>query len=129
MVQSVQHSKWMGCRKAAAASTNVAEGTSMGIIEAFGAEETDTYAHLKAALIAKLSPNTDKHRLIAREWLAVRQLWEGNESIDELARDLERLLDQVSPGLSGDLKDKELKYHLMNVLPEKVLFQLKVLPA
>jgi len=89
----------------------------------------DTYDHLKAALLSKLSPDSDKYRLGARERLAGRRLREGNESVDELAQDLERLLDQASPGLQGNLKDKELKYHLMNVLPDKVSFQLKLLLA
>jgi len=105
------------------------KGRAWAVYEALGNEETDSYAHLKAALLTKLSPDTDEHRLSARERLANRRLREGSESIDELARDIERLLDQASPGLPGDLKDKELKYHLMNALPEKVSFQLKLLPA
>ena len=99
------------------------------VYEAIADDQTDTYARLKAALLAKLSPDTDKHRLSARERLAIRRLRGGSESIDELARDIDRLLDQASLGLQGDLRDKELKYHLMNALPEKVSFQLKLLPA
>ena len=89
--------------------------------ETLGDNETGSYDHLKAALLAKLSPDTDDHRLSAREQLAGRRLWEGNESVDELAQDLEKLQDQASPGLQGDLKDKDLKYHLMNVLPDSVV--------
>ena len=105
------------------------KGQAWTVYEALGDDQMDTYAHLKAALLAKLSPDIDEHCLNARERLASRRLCEGSESVDELARDLERLLDQASLGLQGDLKDKELKYHLMNTLPEKVSFQLKVLPA
>ena len=105
------------------------KGRAWAVYEALGNDQTDTYDHQKAALLAKLSPDTDEHRLSARERLASRRLREGRESIDELARDIERLLDQASPGLPGDLKDKELKYHLMNALPEKVSFQLKLLPT
>jgi len=104
-------------------------GRAWAVYEALAGDQTDTYAHLKAALLAKLSPDTDEHRLSAREQLAIRRLCEGSESIDELARDIERLSHQASLGLQGDLRDKELKYHLMNALTEKVSFQLKLLPA
>ena len=50
------------------------------------------------------------------------------ESVDELAHDLERLLDKASPGFPAEIQDRELKYHLMNALPEKVSLQLKLLP-
>ena len=101
------------------------KGRAWAAYEALGEDQTDIYAHLKAALLAKLSTNTDEHRLSAREGLASRLVHEGSESVDELAQDLERLLDQASPGFQGDLNDKELKYHLMNVLPERYHFNRK----
>ena len=48
--------------------------------------------------------------------------------MDELARDLERLLDRSSPGFPATICEAELRFHLMNSLPEKVAFQLKLLP-
>ena len=48
--------------------------------------------------------------------------------MDELARDLERLLDKASPDLPAEVRNKELKFHLMNTLPDKVSLQLKLLP-
>ena len=48
--------------------------------------------------------------------------------MDELARDLERLLDKASPDLPAEVRNKELKFHLMNALPDKVSLQLKLLP-
>ena len=42
---------------------------------------------------------------------------------------MERLLDKASPGLPAEIRDRELKYHLMNALPEKVSLQLKLLPT
>ena len=49
--------------------------------------------------------------------------------MDKLARDLERLLDKASPNLPIEIRDRQLKFHLMNALPEKVLLQLKLLPT
>ena len=51
------------------------------------------------------------------------------ESVDKLTHDLERLLDKALPGLPAEIRDRELKYHLMNTLPEKILLQLKLLPT
>ena len=59
--------------------------------------------------------------------LSKRHLREG-ESVDELARDIEKLLDQASPGLPNEVKDSELRFHLINSLPERVSLQLKVQP-
>jgi len=50
------------------------------------------------------------------------------ESTDELARDLERLLDRASSRLLVNVRDTKLRYHVINALPEKVAFQLKLLP-
>ena len=51
--------------------------------------------------------------------------------VDELARDLEHLLDKASSAfpLAISCRDRELKFHLMSALPEKVSLQLKLLPA
>ena len=49
----------------------------------------------------------DEHHLSAREQLSSKRLCEGSESIDELAQDVERLLDQASPRLQVDLRDKK----------------------
>ena len=51
------------------------------VYETLGADKMDTYDHLKAALLSKLSPDPDKHRLSARKQLAGRRLREGNESV------------------------------------------------
>ena len=88
--------------------------------------ETDIYEHLKAALWKRLSPDMEEDRLTAHEQLPVRKFREGGESIDELARDLERLLDKASPGLPAAVRDSELCFHLMNSLPERVALQLKL---
>ena len=62
-------------------------------------EEKDTYTHLKEVLLKSLSPDTEEDRLSTQEELAHRHFREGQESIDELARDIEKLLDKASPGL------------------------------
>ena len=99
------------------------------IFEVLTEEQTDTYAHLKEALFARLSPGTDEDRVCAREQLAQRKLCGNRESVDELARELERLLDKASPGLPVEIRNRELKYHLMNALPERVSLQSKHLPT
>ena len=104
------------------------KGRAWAVYEALTEEETDTYAHLKAALLAQLSPDMDEERLRARDELARRRLREDVESIDELARDLEKLLERASPDLPQATKSTELRFHLINALPEKISFQLKLLP-
>ena len=104
------------------------KGHARAIFDFLGEDEIDSYDHLKTALLKWLSPDTEEDRLTAREQLSRRKLHEGRESIDELVRDLERLLDKASPGLPAELRDSELYFHLMNFLPERVAFQLKLLP-
>ena len=104
------------------------KGRAWAVYEALTEEETDTYAHLKAALLAQLSPDMDEERLRARDELARRRLREDVESVDELARDLEKLLERASPDLPQATKSTELRFHLINALPEKISFQLKLLP-
>ena len=103
-------------------------GRAWAVFDSLGEDDTDTFDHLKAALLLRLSPDTDEDRMVAREKLSVRKFRDGGESIDELARDLERLLDRASPGLPVNVRDTELRFHLINALPEQVAFQLKLLP-
>ena len=98
------------------------KGHAWAVYKALTEEETDTYAHLKAALLAQLSPDTDEERLRARDELARMQLREDVESVDELARDLEKLLERASPDLPQATKSTELRFHLTNALPEKISF-------
>ena len=58
----------------------------------------------------------------------LRRFREGVESVDKLARDLESMLDKSSPGLAAEIHEAELRFHLVNSLPEKDVFQLKVSP-
>ena len=81
------------------------------------------------AVLTEEQTDTDEDRVCAREQLAQRKLRGDRESVDVLARELERLLDKASPGLPVEIRDRELKYHLMNVLPERVSLQLKLLPT
>ena len=90
-------------------------------------EEMDTYKHMKAAILKRLCPDTEEDRVVARKRLSKRCLHEG-ESVDELAHDIEKLLDQASPGLPNEVKDMQLRFHLINSLPERVSLQLKVQP-
>ena len=75
-----------------------------------------------------MDPDTDEHWLATRGQLSHRRLREGVESIDELARDLDNLIDQASPGLPTETHEVELPFHLINSLPYNVAFQLKLQP-
>ena len=48
--------------------------------------------------------------------------------MDELARDIEKLLDRAAPGLEGAVRTTELRLYLISALPERISFQLKLLP-
>jgi len=103
-------------------------GRAWAVFDSLGDDTTDTYDHLKTALLQRLSPDTDEDKMVAHERLSARELQDGGESIDELAHDLESLLDKVSPRLLADVRDTELRFHLINSLPEKIALQLKLLP-
>ena len=104
------------------------KGRAWAIYDVLGGGDTDTYDHLKDALLQRLSPDTEEDHLAAQERLSRRKLQEGRERIDKLARDLKKLLDKSSPGLPTAIRDTELRYHLINSLPERIAFQLKLLP-
>ena len=80
----------------------------------------------------RFNPDTDENRMVAREQLMLGWFREGVESVDKLARNLERMLYRSFPGefpgLPAEIREAELRFHLMNSLPEKVAFQLKVSP-
>ena len=103
-------------------------GRAWAIFDALPDTDTDTYDHLKKALLDRLNPDTDEDRMSARDALSRRRLREDRESVDELARDIEKLLDKASPGLPPDVRDTELRFHLSSALPEKIAFQLKLSP-
>ena len=104
------------------------QGRAWAVYDFLIEEETDTYAHLKEALLQQLCPDTDEERLVARDELSRRRLRESQESIDELARDTEKLLEKALPDLPDAVKKTELRFHLINALLERVSFQLKLSP-
>ena len=66
----------------------------------------------------------DEESLRAREEMARRQFREGSESVNELARDLEKAFPDLPPAV----KSTEPQYHLINALLKKISFHLKLLP-
>ena len=64
-------------------------GHAWAVFNSLGEGDTDTYDHLKAALLLRLSPDTDEDSVAAREKLSVRKFQDEGESIDKLAHDLE----------------------------------------
>ena len=102
-------------------------GRAWAIFDSLSDDQRDTYEKLKKALLERLDPDTDEDRLSARDKLARRQLRDG-ESVDELARDIEKLLEKASPGLPAAARETELRFHLSMALPEKISFQLKLMP-
>ena len=59
--------------------------------------------------------------MVSREKLSRRQL-RDSESIDELARAIEKLFDRAYSGLPDGVRDSELGFHFMNSLLEKIAF-------
>ena len=70
--------------------------------------DTDSYEHLKATILKRLCPDTKEDRIVAREKLSQIRIREG-ESVDKIAREVEKLLDQASPGLPEELRESELR--------------------
>ena len=48
--------------------------------------------------------------------------------MNELARDIEKLLDKAFPGLPVEARGTEVCFHLTAALPDKISLQLKLLP-
>jgi len=83
-LQDTDARSWFRCFEVCSAANDWDEGKQLlrlptllkeqawAVYEALGNDETDTYAYLKAVLLAKLSPDTDEHRLSARERLTCR---------------------------------------------------------
>ena len=67
-------------------------GRAWAIYESLGENDNESYNALKGTIISRLNPDTDEDRLAAREKLIRRRFREGGESIDELTRDIEKLL-------------------------------------
>ena len=111
--------EWDDAKKLLRAPT-LLKGRPWAVYESLSEAETDTYAHLKTKMLARLSPDTAEERLIARKELSRKKFVERRESIDELACCIERLVDKASPGLPANVHSSELQYHLINSLPEKV---------
>ena len=103
------------------------KGRSWAVYDSLSDADTDTCEHLKVAILKRLCPDTEEDRLVARERLSRRHLRDG-ESVDELARDVEKLLEKASPGLPDELRESELRFYLINALPDKVSLQLKLQP-
>ena len=103
------------------------KGRSWAVYDSLSDADTDTYEHLKVAILKRLCPDTEEDRLVARERLSRRHLHDG-ESVDELACDIEKLLEKASPGLPDELRESELRFYLINALPDKVSLQLKLQP-
>jgi len=103
------------------------KGRAWAIYDSLGDDQTDTYQNLKAAILARLCPDTEEDRMVSREKLSRRQL-RDNESVDELGRDIEKLFDRAYSGLPAAVRDSELRFHFMNSLPDKISLQLKLQP-
>ena len=112
--------EWNAAKKLVRLPT-LLRGRAWAIYESLGENDNESYNALKGAIISRLNPDTDEDRLAAREQLTRRHFREGGESIDEFARDIEKLL-------PAEIRDSELRFYLMSALPEKVAFQLKLLP-
>ena len=98
----------MGWRQETETCSDIVESRAWAVYEALTDGETDTYDHLKAAILGQLSPDTDEERLRAQDEMSRRRFREGSENVNELARDLEKLLEKASPDLPPAVKSTEL---------------------
>jgi len=98
------------------------KGRVWAVYDALMDTETDTYAHLKVAILGQLSLDTDEEKPKAQDELVHRQFREDVESVNELARDLERLFEKASPDLPAAVRSTELRFHLINALPRRFCF-------
>ena len=89
------------------------KGRAWAVFDSLTEAETDSYDHLKSAVLAQLAPDSDEERMRARDELSQRRYREGLESVDELARDIEKLLDRAAPGLEGAVRTTELRFYLI----------------
>ena len=94
------------------------------IFDSLGEEETDTYDNLKAAILGRIFPDTEEDKSVACE----RLWWLCHGESVKFLRDLENLIDLVTPSLPDAVRDAELCFHFINSLPEQVSLQLKVQP-
>ena len=86
-----------------------------------------SYANLKKVLLSKICSDTDENCVRVHEELSESRLHEERESMDKLTRDHKCLLNKASPDLPAKVRNKKLKFHLMNSIPDKVALQLKLL--
>lgn len=98
------------------------------VYDALGENQTDMYSLYSSSTARQLSLkwlslNINEDWLSSWEELARRRLHQEQMSADGLACDVERLLDRASPGLPGSFRERELRFHFINALPEKVAFQ------
>ena len=118
--------EWNAAKKLLRLPTHL-RGRAWAVFDALSEEQKKSYDSLKTAILERLSPDTDEDRLSARDALSRRRL-RDQESVDELARDIEKLLERASPDLSAEAKETELRFHFVGALPEKIAFQMKLLP-
>ena len=76
------------------------------VFEGLKDNKMDTYEHMKQAILKRLHLDTGEGRIYA----AIKQTLNPNkESTDKLARNLECLLDRVTPGLPHEARGNELR--------------------
>ena len=99
--------KWNQAKKLLQLST-LFKGQAWAIFESLGKNEKGYVCAPQGAMTEKLNPDTNENHMAAHKQLMLRQFREECESVDELARDLERLLDKSSPGLPAEICEAEL---------------------
>jgi len=62
------------------------KGRAWAIFDSLPDTSTNTYAHLKEALLSRLSPDTEEDRQSICDELGRRKLRENQESIDKLVK-------------------------------------------
>ena len=81
-----------------------------------------------ACLKREFIATSDEEIIHARGVLRNRKL-QSNETVTELARDIESMVDVISPELRGDALLRERRFCLLDALPDDVAKDIKKLPS
>ena len=97
-------------------------GWARAIYESLGEADNEPCDTLKGAIISRQNMDTNEDRLAAHEQLSRRCYRERGESIDELARDIKKLLNWLSPGLPAEVHDSELRFQVPCLKKEGIYY-------
>ena len=104
------------------------KGRAWAIFERVQRGGAATYQQLRNALSRSYVPDTREQRRLASRQLSERT-WKTHESIEQYAREIERLLDKALPNLDDATREDQLIQKFVAGLPGEISFELEVNPV